>query len=102
MKKTLLLLFALSLLYPLSQPSAQQKAPAKIEKLNPQIQKIVREISASNIEATIKKLVSFHTRHSLSETESDTRGIGAARRWIKSEFERYSRESGGRLHHDRQ
>src|SRR5215208_1515619 len=103
MKKTLLLLLALSLLYPLSQPNAQnktQKASAENKtavKLNPQIQKIVREISASNIEATIKKLVSFHTRHSLSETESDTRGIGAARRWIKSEFERYSSESGGRL-----
>jgi hypothetical protein len=100
MKKTLLVLLALSLIYPLSQSYAQKKAPAKsssAEKLNPQIQKIVREISASNIEATIKKLVSFHTRHSLSETESDTRGIGAARRWIKSEFERYSRESGGRL-----
>jgi hypothetical protein len=103
MKRTLLVLFALSLLYPLSRPNAQnkkQEAPAKsefAEKLNPQIQKIVGEISASNIEATIKKLVSFHTRHSLSETESDTRGIGAARRWIKSEFDRYSRESGGKL-----
>lgn len=103
MKKTFLLLLALSLLYPLSPSNAQnrtQKAPVRggaAKKLNPQIQKIVREISASNIEATIKKLVSFHTRHSLSETESDTRGIGAARRWIKSEFERYSHESGGRL-----
>jgi hypothetical protein len=103
MKKTLLLLLALSLVYPLAKPNAQnktQEAQAKDKptvKLNPQIQKIVREISASNIEATIKKLVSFHTRHSLSETESDTRGIGAARRWIKSEFERYSREAGGKL-----
>lgn len=64
---------------------------------NPQIQKIVREVSATNIEAIIKKLVSFYTRHSMSETESDTRGIGAARRWIESEFKRYSRESSGRL-----
>ncbi len=103
MKKIFLLLLVLPLLHSLSEPNAQnktQKAPAKNKtaaKLNPQIQKIISEISASNIEATIKKLVSFHTRHSLSETESDTRGIGAARRWIKSEFERYSREAGGRL-----
>lgn len=103
MKKAILVLLALSFLYPFSQPSAQSKQPAEqakasaAEKLNPQIQKILREISAANIEATIRKLVSFHTRHSLSETESDSRGIGAARRWIKSEFDRYSRESGGKL-----
>jgi hypothetical protein len=58
---------------------------------NPQIVRIVEEISAQRIEATIRKLVSFHTRHTLSETESATRGIGAARRWIKSELESCSR-----------
>lgn len=64
---------------------------------NPQIEKILSEISAANIEANIRKLVSFGTRHTLSDQESPVRGIGAARRWIKSEFDRYSRESGGRL-----
>ena len=64
---------------------------------NPQITAVLSEISAKNIEATIRKLVSFGTRHTLSDTQSETRGIGAARRWIKSEFERYSKESGGRL-----
>jgi hypothetical protein len=103
MKKTLLLVLAVLLLHPLANLNAQDKsskpspATRPPDKLNPQIEKIVREISAANIEATIRKLVSFGTRHSLSETESETRGIGAARRWIKSEFERYSRESGGRL-----
>lgn len=57
---------------------------------NPQIVRIVEEISVQRIETTIRKLVSFHTRHTLSETESDTRGIGAARRWIKAELERCS------------
>ncbi|MBX7218325.1 MAG: M28 family metallopeptidase [Blastocatellia bacterium] len=77
----------------------QQKPKTRTTKpaLNPQIQQIAREISAKNIEATIRKLVSFGTRHTLSETESETTGIGAARRWIKAEMERYSRESGGRL-----
>src|SRR5262249_54327749 len=65
--------------------------------LSPQIRRIVKQISASNIRSDIEKLVGFHTRHTLSETESETVGIGAARRWIKSEFDRYSRESGGRL-----
>lgn len=69
----------------------------QVERLNPTIQKIAREISATNIEAIILKLVSFHTRHTLSETESETRGIGAARRWIKAELDRYSQQSGGRL-----
>lgn len=53
--------------------------------------------SAENIERDIAKLVSFGTRHTLSETESDTRGIGAARRWIKAEFERISADCGGCL-----
>src|SRR5262245_6399523 len=66
-------------------------------KLNPQIEKIVGEIQAANIEATIRKLVGFGTRHTLSSQDDPARGIGAARRWIKEEFEQYSRLSGGRL-----
>jgi hypothetical protein len=58
---------------------------------------IVDQISAQRIEATIKRLAAFGTRHSLSDTASETRGIGAARRWIVSELERCSRENGGRL-----
>jgi hypothetical protein len=66
-------------------------------KLNPQFQKIAGEISAKRIEATIRKLVSFETRNSLSDTKSDTRGIGAARRWIKSELDKCAKENGGRM-----
>ena len=58
---------------------------------------IAAEISPDNIEKDIEKLVSFGTRHTLSETKSDTRGIGAARRWIKDEFERISAACGGCL-----
>src|SRR3954471_8134231 len=66
-------------------------------KENPQIAAVLSDMSAKNIEATIRKLVSFGTRHTLSDAQSETRGIGAARRWIQSEFERYSKENGGRL-----
>lgn len=66
-------------------------------KLNPQIEKIVGEISPRNIESIVRKLVGFGTRHTFSNQEDPARGIGAARRWIHEEFERYSRESGGRL-----
>ncbi|NOT63853.1 MAG: M20/M25/M40 family metallo-hydrolase [Acidobacteria bacterium] len=75
-------------------PAQQVQLSAR---LNPQIEKIVQEISATNIEANLRKLVSFGTRHTLSDQEHPTRGIGAARRWIKSEFDKYSAASGGRL-----
>ena len=58
---------------------------------------LVADVSAERIEADIRKLVGFGTRHTLSETESDTRGIGAARRWIAAEFRRISEACGGCL-----
>ena len=53
--------------------------------------------SAQRINRDVTTLVGFGTRHSLSDTRSDTRGIGAARRWIKSEFESISEACGGCL-----
>ena len=47
---------------------------------------IIDSISENRIESDIKKLVSFGTRHTLSDTLSNTTGIGAARRWIKKSF----------------
>lgn len=61
------------------------------------LHKIAQEISAQRIESDIQTLVGFGTRHTLSETKSDTRGIGAARRWIKKEFEAISAQCGGCL-----
>jgi len=74
---------------------------AEVRQVPPQEQPALHDIggatSAERIERDIRKLVSFGTRHTLSETESDTRGIGAARRWIKAEFERISKDCGGCL-----
>ena len=53
--------------------------------------------SPARIEADVRKLVSFGTRHTLSDKTSDTRGIGAATRWVHDEFERISRQCGGCL-----
>ncbi|MCR9131162.1 MAG: M28 family metallopeptidase [bacterium] len=53
--------------------------------------------SASNLENDIRTLADFGTRHTMSDTVSNTRGIGAARRWIKAEFEKISEECGGCL-----
>ena len=47
---------------------------------------IIDSVSEYRIESDIKKLVSFRTRHTLSDTVSSTTGIGAARRWIKKSF----------------
>lgn len=51
---------------------------------------IINSVSADRIEKDITTLANFGTRHTLSDTISQTRGIGAARRWIKSEFEKIS------------
>jgi hypothetical protein len=64
---------------------------------NPEIPKIVSEISARNIEATIRKLVSFGTRNTLSEQNNPNRGIGAARDWLYAEFQKAAAQSGGRM-----
>jgi len=61
------------------------------------IYSIAIEPSAERIQADIQTLVDFGTRHTLSETVSETRGIGAARRWIFEEFEKISAECGGCL-----
>jgi Zn-dependent M28 family amino/carboxypeptidase len=58
---------------------------------------IADAVSADQLHATIEKLVGFGTRHTLSDTQSDTRGIGAARRWAKSRFEAISKDCGGCL-----
>ncbi|MEO3408582.1 M28 family peptidase [Mucilaginibacter sp. CAU 1740] len=61
------------------------------------IKQMVDEVSSKNIEATIRKLVSFKSRHTLSDTTSKTAGSGAARNWIKAEMEKYALEANGRM-----
>ena len=74
--------------------SANAKAPPS-EVLD--IYDIAAEPSSERIISDIQTLVDFGTRHTLSETESETRGIGAARRWIFAEFEKISQDCGGCL-----
>src|ERR1700753_1969758 len=61
------------------------------------IKEMTDEVSSKKIEAAIRKLVSFKTRHTLSDTTSKTTGIGAARNWIKAEYEKYAADSHGRM-----
>ncbi|HEX7049599.1 MAG TPA: M28 family peptidase [Longimicrobiales bacterium] len=78
-------------------PAAAQQSMEVPPARDPRLYDIVEAVSADRIEQSIRKLVSFGTRHTLSDTLSDTRGIGAARRWIKAEFDRISEECGGCL-----
>ena len=63
----------------------------------PLLYHLAADVSADRLRSDVEKLVSFGTRHTLSETESDTFGIGAARRWIYDEFNRISDDCGGCL-----
>lgn len=84
-------------------PAAHAAAPAPVAagpdttRHQAQVDKLVKQISPQRIEGYIRKLVSFQTRHTMSDTTSDTTGIGAARRWIKSELERCGAGANGRL-----
>jgi hypothetical protein len=73
--------------------SCSAQPPAR----NPAVDATLNAIQAANIEARIRKLASFRTRHTLSRTDSDTEGVGAARRWIKAELDQCARAAGGRL-----
>lgn len=64
---------------------------------DPEIKKMVDEISREKIEQTVRKLVSFHTRHNLSEQNDPEKGIGASWNWIKAEIEKSIPGSEGRL-----
>src|SRR5215213_6883599 len=72
---------------------ARRSAPVR----NRAIANIVREIDARNIEASIRKLVSFGTRNTLSEQNNPKRGIGAARDWLYAEFLKAAEASNGRM-----
>lgn len=63
----------------------------------PLVQEVMRQVSPQSAKGYVEKLASFGTRHTLSETGSDVRGIGAARRWIRTTLEQIADSTGGRL-----
>jgi Peptidase family M28 len=64
---------------------------------SPRVAGVVAAIEPERLQATVAKLVSFGTRHTLSDPRSPTRGIGAARAWLASELGALAREKGSRL-----
>ncbi len=73
-----------------------QAAAQTIITRDPEISRMVDEISVERIEDHIKTLVSFHTRHNLSSRDNPSRGIGAAWNWVKAEMEKSIPVSQGR------
>ncbi len=71
--------------------------PQTIIQKDPQIEKMIKEVSRDSLKSYITKLVSFGTRNTLSTQTDATRGIGAAKLWVLSRFNEFSKNSGGRL-----
>ena len=100
MNRAKLLALALTVFFLIpNNPSAQSpnRPSRRPTPHNRTIESIVREISAKNIERTIRQLVSFGTRNTLSVQNDPKRGIGAARDWLYSEFLKVAENSGGRM-----
>ena len=76
---------------------SQTPKQAKRNLAYPAINSIVKQIDARNIERTIRQLVSFGTRNTLSEQNDPKRGIGAARDWLYAEFLKAAEASNGRM-----
>jgi len=64
---------------------------------DPQIEKMVKEVSADSLKSYITQLVSFGTRNTLSTQTDPKRGIGAARKWVLNHFNEFAKQSNGRL-----
>ena len=89
MKESLLL----SLLFLTASAGWTQVPPA----IDPRMYDLIESVSSARLEADIRHLAGFGTRNTFSDTTSSERGIGAARRWIASEFQAISNECGGCL-----
>ncbi|MEO6801454.1 MAG: M20/M25/M40 family metallo-hydrolase [Rhodanobacter sp.] len=72
---------------------ASTELPA-VPREHPSLHALADAPSQVELRVTITRLISFGTRHTMSDTKSDTRGIGAARRWVKSRFEAISKDCG--------
>ena len=83
---------ALAALTLVSASAASAQAPVQEQAL---LHSLAGDIQPERMRADIQTLVNFGTRHTLSETQSDTRGIGAARRWAQGQFEAISRDCNG-------
>ena len=77
--------------------TAQLSLSQTIVQRDPEIEAMVKEVSADSLRLYISKMVSFGTRNTLSSTSNKNRGIGAARNWVLHKFNDLAKSSNGRL-----
>jgi hypothetical protein len=71
--------------------------PATAQSPDRELRELLKDVDRDRIEATVRRLAAFGTRHTLSSQDDPQRGIGAARDWIFAEMKRYAAASGGRM-----
>jgi hypothetical protein len=96
-RRTFLTVSAAAVAAGVSGETGAQAAERRKPSPAPELRAVLKEISPRRIEATIRSLVAFGTRHTLSVQDDPARGIGAARDWIFAELKRYAAASGGRM-----
>jgi hypothetical protein len=84
-------------LQPASSVGQNERVPASWWQPPADVRAMLQDVSADSLERYDAGLVSFGTRHTLSTQDDPNRGIGAARDWIKSEFDKSAATSGGRM-----
>jgi hypothetical protein len=84
-------------LQPAAQGTRHHGGPPSWWKPPSDVRAMLRDVSARKLKEYDLKLVSFGTRHTLSEQNNPTHGIGAARDYIKSQFDQIAATSGGRM-----
>ncbi|WP_394845970.1 M28 family metallopeptidase [Pendulispora brunnea] len=77
--------------------TAAAESALAIERVPQDVRQMLREMDDANVERTIRRLVAFGSRNTLSAQDDPTRGIGAARDWLKAQFEAIAATSGGRM-----
>ncbi|MFF4907555.1 M20/M25/M40 family metallo-hydrolase [Streptomyces sp. NPDC001260] len=77
--------------------AAAPAPPPTAQRPSRELRSLLRELDPHRIEATVRRLVSFGTRHTLSAQDDPARGIGAARDWLLAELRSYAAGSAGRM-----
>ncbi|MBX2943294.1 MAG: M20/M25/M40 family metallo-hydrolase [Cyclobacteriaceae bacterium] len=87
-----LLLFLITLVHCTAQKMKKEEIA-----VDSQISEMIKQVSEDSIKSYVEHMVSFETRHALSDTLSDVRGIGAARRWVASKFLQFRQKSNANM-----
>ncbi|MEU4688633.1 M28 family metallopeptidase [Actinoplanes sp. NPDC023714] len=96
-RRTVLSLSAAAAVAATAAPGAAQASGTRPRKPDAQLRAILKEIDPKRIEATVRRLAAFGTRHTLSSQTDPARGIGAARDWIFEQLQGYAARSAGRM-----